>query len=75
MFCADVRVNVESQPFCVGTRIKLGCSFSLFYQHLSAKFGIVAIAMETWETATMGLAPPEPFTHSLGRFIHSLINL
>ena len=67
--CADASVNVESQLFCVGTRIKLGFSLFSFVSMCPREFGIV-FAVEKQETATVRLGSQNPL-HILWK--HSLI--
>lgn len=74
LFCADARVNAESKPFCVGTRIKLGFPFFLFHQHVSERIWYCCHCHgESWETASVRLGPQETL-HIFWRyfFIHSL---
>ena len=74
LFFADARVNVESKPFCVGTRIKLGFPFFLFHQHVSERIWYCCHCHgESWKTASVRLGPQETL-HIFWRylFIHSL---
>lgn len=70
--CADSRVNIESKPFCVGTRIKLGFSFFLFCQHVPKRIWYCLCHGKAADS-NCEIRIPEPLTHSLETFTHSFI--